>query len=355
MQYYGTMLPRIPVPIERKMKVHLLLHQEKKKRAAANQAIKDRLRAGVKVRAIYADEENDPAWYEAVIDAVERADDEGVPDSYWVTFPEYGNASLVGLGEIQLLESKDESRSRSRDPHRDRERAERRERRDEADRDKERGGGGGSGGEKRRRDDSKERGGGAGARHRGRRDDSRERERRRRGSRSRSDSRSRGGGESSGGGARKHARRGSRSRSRSRGRHEGRGGGGARGGGGGGGGDAGGFTGSILDNPDALYAQVVENDRKASTAVGKDYASRPTSYKGSLSLKADRFTVRRKSSSRSPDRARAAAAAGGAARGRSRSPPPRAEPRREPAKITAESLRKAEALKRKYGDASAKM
>lgn len=27
MQYYGTMLPRIPVPIERKMKVQLLLHE----------------------------------------------------------------------------------------------------------------------------------------------------------------------------------------------------------------------------------------------------------------------------------------------------------------------------------------
>ncbi|CAM9550565.1 unnamed protein product, partial [Heterosigma akashiwo] len=39
MQYYGTMLPRIPVPIERKMKVLLLLHEEKNKRAVANQRI----------------------------------------------------------------------------------------------------------------------------------------------------------------------------------------------------------------------------------------------------------------------------------------------------------------------------
>ena len=37
-----------------------------------------------------------------------------------------------------------------------------------------------------------------------------------------------------------------------------------------------------------VYMQVVENDRRASAAVGKDYASRPTSYKGSLSLKPDR-------------------------------------------------------------------
>eukprot|EP00953_Heterococcus_sp_UTEX-ZZ885_P031118 16367-Heterococcus_DN1.PRE.6 len=40
MQYFGTMLPRIPVLIERKMKVQLLLHGEKKKRAAANESIK---------------------------------------------------------------------------------------------------------------------------------------------------------------------------------------------------------------------------------------------------------------------------------------------------------------------------
>jgi hypothetical protein len=42
LQYFGTMLPRIPVPIERKMKVQLLLHGEKKKRAAANESIKGR-------------------------------------------------------------------------------------------------------------------------------------------------------------------------------------------------------------------------------------------------------------------------------------------------------------------------
>ena len=30
MQYYGTMLPRIPVLIERKMKVQLLLHEASK-------------------------------------------------------------------------------------------------------------------------------------------------------------------------------------------------------------------------------------------------------------------------------------------------------------------------------------
>eukprot|EP00953_Heterococcus_sp_UTEX-ZZ885_P031117 16367-Heterococcus_DN1.PRE.5 len=88
-------------------------------------AVHNRLVAGVKIRAIYADEENDPAWYEAAIDSV-VSDEEG--GGYWVTFPEYGNSALVTLGEIQLLDTKDQSRSRSRDPHRDRDQAERRDR-----------------------------------------------------------------------------------------------------------------------------------------------------------------------------------------------------------------------------------
>ncbi|CAN0013087.1 unnamed protein product, partial [Ectocarpus sp. 13 AM-2016] len=71
MQYYGTMLPRIPVLIERKMKVQLLLHEEMKKREKANFRIVNLLKPGTKVRAIYADEENDPSWYDAVINSVE--------------------------------------------------------------------------------------------------------------------------------------------------------------------------------------------------------------------------------------------------------------------------------------------
>ncbi|CAM9379861.1 unnamed protein product [Scytosiphon promiscuus] len=55
MQYYGTMLPRIPVLIERKMKVQLLLHEEMKKREKANFRIVNLLKPGTKVRAIYAD------------------------------------------------------------------------------------------------------------------------------------------------------------------------------------------------------------------------------------------------------------------------------------------------------------
>jgi len=36
------------------------------------------------------------------------------------------------------------------------------------------------------------------------------------------------------------------------------------------------------------------NSKKASAAVGKEYAQRPASYKGSLSLQMDRFTYRKK-------------------------------------------------------------
>jgi hypothetical protein len=36
---------------------------------------KNRLVAGVKIRAIYADEDNDPAWYEATIDSVVTEDE----------------------------------------------------------------------------------------------------------------------------------------------------------------------------------------------------------------------------------------------------------------------------------------
>ncbi|CAM9473366.1 unnamed protein product, partial [Phaeothamnion confervicola] len=108
MQYYGTTLPRIPVPIERKMKVQMLLRKEKQKLALANRRIAHLLRPGTAVRALYADEENDPAWYDAVVDSVEGN------DRYVVTFPEYGNSAEIGLGEVQLMNKMDESRSRSR-------------------------------------------------------------------------------------------------------------------------------------------------------------------------------------------------------------------------------------------------
>lgn len=54
----------------------------------------------------------------------------------------------------------------------------------------------------------------------------------------------------------------------------------------------------------SVMSKVAERDREKSAASGKDYAQRPASYKGSLSLKLDRFTHRKKSRSRSPERSR---------------------------------------------------
>jgi pre-mRNA-splicing factor 38B len=121
MQYFGTTLPRIPVPIERKIKVMLLLLAEKQKRRSNNLKDIDRFSKGAKVRAIYSDEENEPAWYDAVIDSLEGG-------KYWVSFPEYGNQSLVDLGEMELgSDARDRERQRQRSSdrgrHRDRDRS----------------------------------------------------------------------------------------------------------------------------------------------------------------------------------------------------------------------------------------
>ena len=54
------------------------------------------------------------------------------------------------------------------------------------------------------------------------------------------------------------------------------------------------------DRSENLLDKVMKSSREASTSIGKNYGQRPASYKGSLSMKLDRFTVRRKSPS--PDR-----------------------------------------------------
>ena len=222
MQYYGTTLPRIPVPIERSIKVLLLLLTEKQKRRKSNLRYQEKnyFVKGTKVRAIFSDEENEPAWYDAVIDYREG------DNKYWVTFPEYGNQSCVDLGEIEIIDS---GKSKDKDKDRDRDR-----RRSSRSRSRDRRGGGGGGGRRSRS--------------------------RSRGHRRRSRSRSR-------------SRRRSRSRSRSR------------------------------DNPattEDLLQKVLREERNSSAAVGRDYGRRPASYKGSLALKVDRFTARKKSRSRSP-------------------------------------------------------
>eukprot|EP00903_Cladosiphon_okamuranus_P018664 g17178.t1 len=397
MQYYGTMLPRIPVLIERKMKVQLLLHEEMKKREKANFRIVNQLKPGTKIRAIYADEENDPSWYDAVINSVEE------DNRYWVTFPEYGNQELVRLGSIMLQAKTDKSPTRGSGSRggeigdnkgsanggsdRKRSRSDSRSRRGGSrDRDRDR--------DSRDRDRDRDRGGrdrDRGGRDRGRdRDGSRDRDRAkdkgRRRSRSRSrdrdgrhrrtsrdrdrgsgSGRSRDGGRRDsrdrdrGGGGRGRSRSDSRDRSSRRDRdRDGRrdGGGGSSIGGGVGAKPAAAeeddMSSSLLDmDPSNLYAQVMKREREASQAVGKDYAARPVSYKGSLSLKLDRYTQRRKSRSRSPERPRGSGGGGGrGGRDERRAEP--SPPRRKAAPvITAEELRRQEELKKRYGDASA--
>ncbi|KAL4117125.1 hypothetical protein PRIC2_012574 [Phytophthora ramorum] len=283
--YFGTILPRIPKKIEDGIKVKLLLFSRKKERAKENLAIVDRLKPGTKVRAMYADEENEPAMYDAVVDSVEEG------NKFWVSFPAYGNTEKVGLGDIEFDKGKQRrgrSPSRSRSAGRSRSRSRGRDRRSR-DRDTQRD-------SDRRRD--------------GRCDRSRRRHR----SRSRSQSASRG------------RRRSNRSRSRSRTRSK---------------------AGSGSDITGDLLQQVRERERRKAEAVGRDYASRPASYKGSLSLKLDRWTTRKRS--RSPaKRDEVVVVQPGMSKGdeqrRSSSPSP------EKAREAEKRLKKLRAM---YGDASA--
>jgi len=70
----------------------LLLLEEKQKRRKINmRAYSEGLfRVGSTVRAIYSDEENEPAWYDAVIESLDESNDQ----KFWVLFTEYGNKGL---------------------------------------------------------------------------------------------------------------------------------------------------------------------------------------------------------------------------------------------------------------------
>jgi pre-mRNA-splicing factor 38B len=115
---------------------------------------------------------------------------------------------------------------------------------------------------------------------------------------------------------------------------------------------------------DDLLKRVLENERNASAAVGKNYGHRPASYKGSLSLKVDRYTVRRKSPS--PDSYRPVVRR---VRSRSRSPPNQHRSKDNSSSSSSsssnnnssgssvnqsvnEQMRRMQMLKQRYGDAS---
>lgn len=115
MNYVGTLLPRLPIAIERDLKCKLLLAEKVEQRArehmrprlpGAGAPAVEYFEEGVRVRAMYGDEENPVTWYDAIIDRVIRRDEETGEKlsrpKYVVTFPEYGNTELVTLGELDL-------------------------------------------------------------------------------------------------------------------------------------------------------------------------------------------------------------------------------------------------------------
>ena len=263
-KYYGTILPRIPVKIEREIKVKMMLVGESLERAAANAKLETQLVAGAAVRAIYADDNNEPAWYDAVVDAVDTS---GPVRKFWVTFPEYGNQELVRLGDVQLVgavqppddvpddrggrrhddDEPDDRRSRRHEDDRSRrrrdadDRADKRRRRDDDDRRSRR----------RRRDDDDDDHRRTRRRHRDDDDDDRRRRRRRRSPSDVED------------GEDEEPQRQP---------------------------DSGPRTGESLLAGDRM-AKVLQQQREAASA-GSDYARRPQGYKEALALKIDRYTRR---------------------------------------------------------------
>ena len=109
------------------------------------------------------------------------------------------------------------------------------------------------------------------------------------------------------------------------------------------------------DHPDDLMAEVLRREREGSVAVGKNYGHRPASYKGSLSLKLDRHTIRKKSRSRSPNRGSGSSRSDRDRQQRERdsernkSPPVSSSTQQQYDPKRAEAMRK---LKERYGDAS---
>eukprot|EP00475_Leptophrys_vorax_P025541 TRINITY_DN35771_c0_g1_i6.p1 TRINITY_DN35771_c0_g1~~TRINITY_DN35771_c0_g1_i6.p1 ORF type:complete len:435 (+),score=76.97 TRINITY_DN35771_c0_g1_i6:693-1997(+) len=102
--YFSTLLPRIPVLIEREIKKKLLREEiiVSSKISAAD--LKNHLKVGTKVRAQYYE---DAKYYDAVIDEILKN------GKYRVTFSEYGNQEEVPISSIKLKESSTSAKSGS--------------------------------------------------------------------------------------------------------------------------------------------------------------------------------------------------------------------------------------------------
>lgn len=103
-----------------------------------------------------------------------------------------------------------------------------------------------------------------------------------------------------------------------------------------------------------LLERVMQSSRDASAAVGRNYGHRPASYKGSLSLKLDTYTARKKSPERNDrDRDRHSyRERSHHDRARSRSPDHRSKVSSSTI-VSQEQVDKLRKLKEMYGDASA--
>jgi len=109
--FYGTMLPRLPIQTERHLQVKLLFAekiQERAKKHLLNRNTMDCFKTlGSRVMALYGDDDNPITWYEGLVDRVILRDDQSfcqlaVP-KFVVTFPEYNNTEIVTLGEMEML------------------------------------------------------------------------------------------------------------------------------------------------------------------------------------------------------------------------------------------------------------
>eukprot|EP00531_Pseudo-nitzschia_arenysensis_P004373 CAMPEP_0116135870 /NCGR_PEP_ID=MMETSP0329-20121206/11423_1 /TAXON_ID=697910 /ORGANISM="Pseudo-nitzschia arenysensis, Strain B593" /LENGTH=516 /DNA_ID=CAMNT_0003630703 /DNA_START=7 /DNA_END=1557 /DNA_ORIENTATION=- len=110
--FYGTMLPRLPIQVERDLQVKLLFAEKIQERAQKHLANYKTMahfkKLGSRVMALYGDDENPITWYEGVVDQVllqEQGRDLKVP-KFVVTFPEYGNTETVTLGEMEIMGAK---------------------------------------------------------------------------------------------------------------------------------------------------------------------------------------------------------------------------------------------------------
>lgn len=118
MNYYGTLLPRLPVSIQREIQVKLVLEEEIQDRAKYHASHSNHMEyfktIGNVVQAMYSDDDNPIAWYRAVIDRVllpttstnenQSYNTDRYP-KFIVTFPEYGNTETVSLGELDMPQS----------------------------------------------------------------------------------------------------------------------------------------------------------------------------------------------------------------------------------------------------------